>query len=37
MPNRTKYNYYDFDANKISEMSSFIIFGLLKDQLSEKE
>jgi hypothetical protein len=37
MPNRTKYNYYDFDANKMSEMSSFVIFGLLKDQLSEKE
>ena len=34
---RSDYNYTKFDVTTIPDMSAFVIFGLLKDQLSEAE
>ena len=34
---KSKYNYYEFDTNKVPNMASFVIYGLLKDQLTKEE
>ena len=34
---KSKYNYYEFDTNKVPNMASFVIYGLLKDQLTKDE
>ena len=37
MPKKSKYNYFQFDLNKITEISSFIIYGILDNQISNEK
>ena len=34
---KSSHNYYEFDMNKFTELTSFIIYGVLKNQIPDKK